>query len=126
MDSNALCKEVIELLKQDPIDRPLVTSKVEELKEALKKESWYSRKVDDIELPDYTLREHRFNQEALDILLIILDKEDCSDFLEDIYLSIGISYYYLGDYESAKKYLLKIEDDDDCHEEAIYYLEKMN
>ena len=80
---------------------------------------WYSRKVDDLDLPTEILIHYRHYKEALKILKAIVKKEYCSYDLCYVYFDMAICYFNLGKYSNAEKYFDMVVSDDEDYADII-------
>ena len=113
---NQLSLEIKRVLRKRPFFKDSISLQCRELKELILSSEWYSRKVDEIDLPTEMLIHYGFYQEAIDILNAILDKEPCTYDLAFINFDLGVCYFHLGDYQKAEEYFFKVmcEDEDYC------------
>ena len=125
IEINNLCKELkASLIRDDDLSK--IRKLVKEIIELMEASEWYSRLRDDIEWPHVELMNKGLYQEALDILRKVIEKESCNLDQGDLYVKMGICYYYLKDKDNALKYFNRaIEDDEDYVDEARPYLKEL-
>lgn len=125
IEINNLCKELKESLFRDD-DFSKIKELVKEIIDLMEASEWDSRQRDEIELPHVELMGKGYYQEALDILRKVIEKESCNLDQGDLYVKMGVCYYYLKDKDNALKYFNRaIEDDEDYVDEARPYLKEL-